>query len=866
MIRKYRNLVFWGSGIYLLALFAFMLHASAEFPQEAAQDISRQAYAILKKNCFACHGATRTSGLDLRTAESVRAGGEGGPVIVPFEASESRLYLFINHAEKPAMPPGKKLPDADIETLRRWIETGASFGGFENTAASASNEKRKTEPAEVEAAIEERPITTEERRYWAFQQLQRTDPPLITNKNPNPPNPPNPIDAFLLAAMKAKGLSPSPQADRRTLIRRAYLDLTGLPPGPEEVESFVKDSSPDAWERLVDRLLASPHYGERWARHWLDLVRYADSGGFEFDVDRPEAWRYRDYVVNSFNTDKPYDRFVREQLAGDEYASDAEFDSREAMIATGFLRLGPEGGGGGERGRQDSLDDLITTTSLTFMGLTVACARCHDHKFDPITQKDYYRIQAVFFSTRPVSYPLVGPDVVAAHKAETGRIESLQRPLKKSKADLEAPYLKTLVDEAVGRLPEYMQIAWRTPEAQRTPGQRLNVGQIRKTLENDPLSARITEEHIVARMSEADRRRHDDLKAGIKELDKQKPKPYPTARVIGEDGSKARPSYFLHRGSIDVKGPLMTPGVLSVVSETDYEFPAPPANAKSSWRRRGLAEWMVSPKNPLTARVMVNRIWQHHFGEGIVRTPGNFGKMGESPSHPELLDWLAAEFIERGWSMKQMHRLMMTSRAYRMASDDIAANVALDPENRFFWRMPRVRLEAEIIRDQIMAVAGNLDRTLGGPAVFPYIDPKLFQSSTKRTWPGKPDDDPSTWRRSLYVFSKRSIRYPLFETFDQPNLINSCDRRNRSTIAPQALLLMNNNFVITEAGLFAERLRREAGEGARAQVERAYRLALGRAPQEFERVRAVEYIRSSPNGLAEFCQLLFNLNEFVYRQ
>ncbi len=861
MIKKYRNLVFLAACIYLLAPLAFMWGASAELPQNAAQDISSQAYAILKRNCIACHGAIRTSGLDLRTGESIRAGGEGGPVIVPFEADKSRLYLFVNHTEKPAMPPGKKLSDAEIEILRRWIETGASLGGFENAAAGDSVEKRKTEPSVVVAGIEERPISPEERRYWAFRQPQRTNPPRIpATKNLNP------IDAFLLVAMDAKGLSPSPQADRRTLIRRAYLDLTGLPPSPEEIESFVKDSAPDAWERLVDRLLASPHYGERWARHWLDLVRYADSGGFEFDVDRPNAWRYRDYVVNSFNTDKPYDRFVREQLAGDEYASASDLNSDEAMIATGFLRLGPEGGGGGERGRQESLDDLITTTSLTFMGLTVGCARCHDHKFDPITQKDYYRIQSLFFSTKPVNYPLVGPDVVAAHKTETGRIDSIQQPLKKSQSDLEAPYLKILVDEAVSRLPEYMQIAWRTPESQRTPGQRLNVSQIRKTLENDRLSARITEEDIVARMSEADRREHDKLKARIRELDKQKPKPYPTARAIGEDGPKARPSYFLHRGSIDVKGPLMTPGVLSVIGETDYEFPSPPANAKSSWRRRGLAEWMVSPQNPLTARVMVNRIWQHHFGEGIVRTPGNFGKMGEPPSHPELLDWLALEFVARGWSMKQMHYLMMTSRAYRMASDDIASNVALDPENRFFWRMPRVRLEAEIIRDQILAVAGNLDRTLGGQAVFPYIDPKLFQSSTKRTWPGKPDDDPSTWRRSLYVFSKRSIRYPLFETFDQPNLINSCDRRNRSTIAPQALLLMNNNFVITEARFFAERLRSEEGENVRAQVERAYRLALGRAPLEFERAKAVEYIRSSPNGLAEFCQLIFNLNEFVYRQ
>jgi len=321
----------------------------------------------------------------------------------------------------------------------------------------------------------------------------------------------------------------------------------------------------------------------------------------------------------------------------------------------------------------------------------------------------------------------------------------------------------------------------------------------------------------------------------------------------------------------------MTPGVLSALNETEYRYPAPPTGAKSSWRRRGLAEWLVSPDNPLTARVMVNRIWQHHFGEGIVRTPSNFGKMGERPSHPELLDWLATEFMgkaeEKGrnpqlknWSIKQMHRLMMTSQAYQMASDDAAANVAIDPENRFFWRMPRVRLEAEVIRDAILAVAGNLDRTLGGPAIYPFIDPKLFQSSTKRTWPGKPDDDPSTWRRSLYVFSKRSIRYPLFESFDQPNLINSCERRNRSTIAPQALLLMNNNFVITEAKFFAERLRREAGDDARAQVERAFRLALGRSPDEFERTRVMTFIRNSPKGLVEFCQAMFNLNEFVYLQ
>jgi mono/diheme cytochrome c family protein len=875
IIRKYPNLAALASVFYLVAFF-FLPGASARLPQESAQDLSRQAYAILRQNCFGCHGAGKMSGLDLRTSGSVLAGGDNGKVIEPFDANASRLYQFITHQAKPTMPPGKKLPDAAIETLRRWIDAGASFDGFEKEVAGKDDESAK---------LIERPITPEERGFWAFQPPRRPPEPRVSHPvwGANPPT--NPIDAFLLAKMKAKGLKPSPRADRRTLIRRAYLDLTGLPPSPEEVEAFVKDFSPGGWERLIDRLLASPHYGERWARHWLDLVRYADSGGFEFDVDRPEMWRYRDYVVKAFNDDKPYDQFIREQLAGDEYAP----DSQEAMIATGFLRLGPEGGGGGERGRQDALDDLITTTSLAFMGLTVGCARCHDHKFDPIPQKDFYRIQAVFAPGRPVNYPLVGADAVAAHRAETQRIEGLQRPLKKAKDDLEEPYLKALVEEAVSRLPEYMQIAWRTPPEKRTSGQRLNVQQIKKTLEDDTLSQKLTEKDVVARMSDGDKRKHQELVEKIKALDQQKPKPYPTARAIGEPGPKPGPTYFLHRGAPDSKGPAVTPGMLSVINETDYEFPAPPPNAKSSYRRRGLAEWLVSRKNPLTARVMVNRIWQHHFGEGIVRTPSNFGKLGEPPTHPELLDWLAVEFMDGGagdgetgrrgdgetlkshkshfeWSVKRAHRLMMTSQAYQMASDDIAANVAVDPENRLLWRMPRVRLDAEIIRDQILAVAGSLDRTLGGPCVYPHIDPKLFQSSTKRTWPGKPDDDPSTWRRSLYVYSKRSIRYPLFETFDQPNLINSCDRRNRSTIAPQALLLMNNNFVLTEAKYFAERLRREAGDGARAQAQRAYLLALGRAPTAFELAKTAQFIRSGPNGLAEFCHAMFNLNEFVYRQ
>ncbi|MCS7025371.1 MAG: PSD1 and planctomycete cytochrome C domain-containing protein [Bryobacteraceae bacterium] len=808
---------------------------------QGVEDSPRQVSEILAANCLTCHGEKiKMSGLDLRTRESMLKGGHKGPAIVPGDPNRSPLFRHASGLDQPVMPPGKKLQSWQLTVLSRWIATGAPL---DKPIAASSDLSQSM------AALEERPITEEERQFWSFLPVKRVTPPVPANRAWVK----NPIDSFLLKAMEEKNLRPSAETNKRSLVRRAYLDLWGLPPTPAQVQEFLGDSRPDAFERLIDKLLDSPHYGERWARHWLDLARYADSGGFEYDRDRPHAWRYRDWVIRAFTNDLPYDEFARLQIAGDEIAP----GDPDALIATGFLRHGPEANIKTELTRMDELDDILSTTTSVFLGMTVGCARCHNHKFDPIPQKDYYRMQAVFFSTKHEDVPLVPREEVERHKAENKRIDALVQPFKQQREELEKPYREKLIAAERAKLPDYIQEALRTPPEKRTEGQKLNVRQVEKT-------RNFTDEDVIASMSLEDRARHDELSKKIQELEKLRPAPLPSAMAIGEDGPEPLPSYFLHRGSPDSKGSLMRPGVLSVICRQELVFPSAPATAKSSLRRKTFAEWLTSPENPLFARVMVNRIWQHHFGEGLVRTPSNFGKTGERPTHPELLDWLASEFVARKFSMKQMHRLIMTSNAYRMSSDDVAASRAVDPDNRLLWRMPRQRLEGEIIRDSILAVSGALDRKVGGPGVHPYIDPALWQGSSGRTWPGKQDHDPTTWRRSIYVFSKRSIPLPLLEVFDKPDTISSCARRNRSTIAPQALILMNNQFIHLQAEQFAKRLKREAGLDPAKQVELAFELAYARPPSSKEKQWALEFLAAGPEALVDFCQALFNSNEFVY--
>ncbi len=816
----------------VLAVLALPVSASA-------QDLADQAYTILKEKCQVCHGAAmQQSRLDLRTRDKVLHGGERGKAVTVGNLKRSWLWRLVTHQSKPTMPPGGKLPDDDIEVLRRWIIGGAPFP--ENAVSDEEAERLS-----ALKKLEERPITEEEKSWWAFRPVKDVTPPAADNR----------IDGFLAAAIEDKGLKPAPEAGKRELVRRLYLDLHGLPPNPEQVDAFVNDDSPRAWETLVDELLASPHYGERWGRHWLDLVHYADSGGYERDFDWPSMWRYRDYVVKAFNSGKPYDRFIREQIAGDE----VDPGNPDAHIATGFLRMVLDNNIKDERTRMDELDDNVATTSQTFLGMTVQCARCHNHKFDPIPQKDYYQMQAVFFSTLETDYPLVSDEVVKEYEAADKAIDKQIAPLNKRQKELEKPYREQLFQEKLNELPAYYREAWETPADKRDEGQRLNARQV------EALFGQVTLPEVFALMTAEERNEHDEIGISAKDLESQRPVKYETARTITEESADPLPSYFLHRGDTGSKGSLLEPGSLTVANWQPVSYQPPPSGARTSHRRRQFADWIASDKNPLTARVMVNRIWQHHFGEGLVRTVSNFGTTGEKPSHPELLDWLAAQFIRSGWSIKHMHRLMLTTDAYRRSSDDLAENLANDADNRYVWRMPRKRLEAEIIRDQILAMAGTLDRTQGGPSVRPFIDPDLWQSSTSRVWGGSPIGSPDTWRRSLYVFNKRSIRYPMFEAFDQPDMMAHCSTRTSSTVAPQALLLMNNPEIMIQAKYFAQRLSLEAGSDAATQVKRAFQLALARTPSRDELNRAVEFIESSPTGLVDFCQTVFNLNEFIYR-
>ena len=715
--------------------------------------------------------------------------------------------------------------------------------------------------------------TSEQRKHWSFIPPGRPQHPSTINKTWAR----NPIDAFILKPIEAAELAPAPEADRATLIRRLRFDLTGLPPSTEEVAAFEADQAPDAYERLVDRLLASPQYGERWARPWLDLARYADSDGFKSDKSRPNAWRYRDWVVKALNEDMPYDRFVALQLAGDEIAP----DDPEAFVATGFNRNWPFEDNNMVPGLNNQLilDDMTDTTTSVVLGLTVACARCHDHKYDPISHRDYYRLQALFAATKAKDdYVLAPPEaraIQASLEAEhAARVDQVRRQIEA----IEKPYTADLLKGKLARLPAEVREAFEADPMTRSAEQEALLKKHAKQMTFDPGKMKSSMPDDIHTTWQARRKEMDALVALA-------PPPLPTASGMTDTGTDAPPVPLRRKGNFANPGEVIPPGFLSVLGPT--ELPKVGSTGATTGRRKAFAEWATRPDHPLTARVMVNRLWQNHFGRGIVTTPGDFGTQGATPSHPELLDWLATELIARGWSLKAMHRLMVTSATYRQSSMASAKTIEEDPDNELFGRMNRRRLEGEAVRDALLAVSGELDGRVGGPSVYPDLPPGV---DGKGAWP-RSSLTADRNRRSLYVFVKRNLKFPLFDAFDVPDTNLTCPERNVSVNAPQALMLLNSGQVLEQARGLAGRVYAVAANRSDLDelVSRSYRLTMGREPKLDERTRAVAFLRSqaeqlsgcddvlvmpipTPEGptpvqaaaLVDFCHVLLNLNEFVF--
>ena len=876
------------TGLGLAVLGSVVALSGAQAPAVPAQtpvSFARDILPVIESTCLTCHGADlQLSRLDLRTREAAIRGGDHGTALVPGNPDQSKLFRLIAGLEEPAMPMGlDPLTPAQIAAFRAWIAQGAQWDAVASTAPAGAA------ASSALAALETMPITPAQRDYWAFKL-----PVQIPLPGAGPRQLVNPIDRLLERARVKQGLTAAPRADRRTLIRRAYLDLIGLSPNPAQVQAFVDDKSPDAWARVIDTLLASPHYGERWGRHWLDVARYADSDGFEQDFNRPNAWRYRDYVVASLNQDKPYSQFLKEQIAGDEMNG----KSQETLIATGFLRAGPRVNfrekDNPER-RWDYVDDLVGTISRGSLGLTVNCARCHNHKFDPISQKDYYALAASLNGFVEMEVPLAAPAEAEAYRKSTKAIDAKIAPLRAQIASIDKWYRDYLRSESIRRqYPENVQRAVFKPEAARTPGEQLLAAQVLYG------GAGLTANDVENLMTAEEQAARKLLTSQIAELETQRPAPLPMAEIVtdgdwrftpagngdetigcpkcripppdrpngtflheGPGRYEPPPTHFLVRGDPDSKGSLMKPGFVTVATHGDPATEIARPDGRTSGRRLALAEWLASPQNPLTARVIVNRAWYHHFGRGIVATIDNFGKMGERPTHPELLDWLAVDFMNKGWSLKQLHRLMMTSDAYQMVSAfDHGGNLQKDPENLLLWRFRPQRLDAETIRDNILAVSGGIDLKMGGPGIFPHVPEEILATEkVKGTWENQPDG-PAVWRRSIYVYQRRSLPFPMFETFDHPDMNISAGQRNVSTVPTQALTLLNNPFVVRQAELLAERILTEAPNDLARQIDLGYQYALARPANGLERSLAMETVKSK--SLVDFTHVLLNLSEFLY--
>ncbi|MGL6095802.1 MAG: PSD1 and planctomycete cytochrome C domain-containing protein [Fimbriiglobus sp.] len=725
---------------------------------------------FLTAQCLDCHGGAKTkAGFSLATRETLLTGGDRGPAVLPGKAKESLLISLVSRTDEPHMPPKKAAPPEAIEFLTKWIDLGAAYDKpLVEGVAAAGPKKPMT-------------VTDKDRDYWAYRPLRPTNLPAVKDATWAR----TPIDRFILAKLDAAGIQPAPDAEKRVLIRRVTFDLTGLPPTPEEVTAFLTDPSANAYEKVVDRLLASPAFGERWARHWLDVARFGESHGFEHDYFRPHAYHYRDFVVRAMNADMPYDQFVKWQVAGDEFAP----ENPDALAATGFLGAGVYPTqittSEAERIRYDAMDDMLSTTGHAVLALTVGCARCHDHKYDPIPTRDYYRMLAAFTTTvrAEVEVDLGTPEEKAAFRAWEAR---------KRESGAVATAAAAVVSQD-----------WAKPKDTRTKVQATTEGK-------QPM-------------------RHHTATGDIPDF-------YKT-------------TFVLKRGDAGQKDGVADPGVLQVLTRAPdgerHWTVTPPPGAGTSHRRTALANWMLDTDagaGALAARVIVNRLWHFHFGRGIVSTLNDFGFQGDPPTHPELLEFLAADLAANGWTLKRLHKQMVMSRVYQLAGATTPSGQKLDPDNRLWWHRPRRRLEAEAIRDSLLAVGASLDRTMFGPGTL----------------------DAGMKRRSLYFTVQRSQLIPMLQVFDWPDTLTSAAARPTTVVAPQALLFLNNPHVRGYAAGFAARLK--AADGLPAKVDLAYRTAFGRPPTKPETDAGVAYLttRGGETGLADYALVLMSLNEFLY--
>jgi len=962
-----------------------LLLASRSSGAEEHVFFTQEVLPILKAQCYKCHGEEEKlkGGLRLTSREGLLHGGDLGAAFDEANPAASLFLAMISYKDdEHQMPPKAKLSDKDAATLKRWIEMGAPYDPAQELKGALAS-KTPTH------------ITEKDFEYWAYKPVQPT---------PVPPGAANPVDAFLNAELKAKGLNANPRASRATLIRRAYYDLLGLPPTPEAVERFVKDARPEAeaWNALIEELLARPQYGEKWARHWLDLVRYAETNGFERDNPKPEIWRYRDYVIHAFNQDKPYNQFVIEQLAGDEI----EKPTMESIAATGYFRLMQWDDEPADRLQHnyDVIADNVAITSETFLGFTIGCARCHDHKADPITQKDYYSFMAFFHGVTPYATP--GTMVAWADPAEKAALElARDQRVKKMQVELAAlenemeSHLReikelgtqeegqaiTFVDDARGKGATwsytekdpgegwqdvgFLLREWNVSKSgfgsRGTPGARVNTEWKSKDiwmraefgltrlpsslaleihhdedvevylngveiyrakghlvdyeavlLEAKALNALQTGKNILAvhckqtgggQYIDVSLRtaplRADSLEGALRNFEgplteklkthfkrdvvrqwkemkeriaQATREPVGTAlNAVKENGTTPRPLNVHIRGSAHALGDLVEPAFPGVLHR---RFDSQPAVIPASYtahgtsgRRRALAEWIASPANPLTSRVIVNRIWQHHFGRGLVASTSDFGKLGEAPDHLALLDWLAADFVKEGWSFKKMHRLLMNSEAYQRSSAPSEAALAQDPTNKLNWRFDMRRLTAEEIRDSILAVSGNLSLKMEGPPIYPPLPSEVLATSSqpKRAWGQSSEEDSN--RRSIYVHVKRSLRMPLLADYDQADTDSTCAVRFATTVPTQALGMLNSEFTNLQAVTLAKRLRAE-GKTPEEQVRLGLRLSTQREPdaaQVTESLSLIDRLQkdaglSAEAALDRFALMALNLNEFIY--